>query len=65
MLGSHVRWFDGGLVPAAVDPNLHDSYYVISHFSLAGVGARLLIGLVLLLTAKPIARLITWKLDNF
>jgi hypothetical protein len=65
MLGQHTRWFDGGLVQTAVDANLHDTYYVISHFTLTGASARLLIGLVLLLATKPIARLITWKLDNF
>ena len=59
--GTHFRWFNGTV--GSADLHLHDTYYVIAHRPIA-ILASLIAGIVLLVATKPLARLITWKLDK-
>lgn len=68
MPGVHRRFYDGMTVAASTaDLYLHDAYYVVSHFApgVVDVGLRLAAGLLLLFASKPLARLVSRKLDTF
>lgn len=58
---ARVAWFNGMIT--GVDTNLHDTYYVIAHRPIP-LMLCLGTGLLLIFATKPIARLLTWKLDN-
>ena len=62
-LGAHRRYYDGG---ASVDLNLHDTYYVITHFTpvFFGIIPGFAVGCILLTFSKPFSRLLARNLQE-
>lgn len=69
MPGVHRRYYGSEQEVAMPKPDfyLHDSYYVVSRFApgFTGIGLRLAAGVILLFASRPLARLISRKLDTF
>jgi hypothetical protein len=68
MLGVHRRIYDGGaqIATGGLDLYFHDLYYLMTHFSFAfvDVALRFVSGLVLMIASKPIAGVLSRKIDN-
>ncbi|MDQ3621294.1 MAG: hypothetical protein M3463_02235 [Verrucomicrobiota bacterium] len=67
--GIHRRYYDDRQEISAPKPDFYllDTYYAVSRFApgFTGIALRLVAGMVLLLASKPLARLISRKLDAF
>ena len=61
--GIHRRLYDGSVVTTGTDLYLHDTYYIVSH--IASPTTLLVIGIGLLLLSKPLAWVVSRKLENF
>jgi hypothetical protein len=62
-LGAHRQYFNGG---AAIDLNLHDTYYIITHFTpfFFGIVPAFVVGCILLICSKPFSRLLARNLED-
>ncbi len=68
LAGVHRRWYESPppVVTSGPDVYLHDTYYVLSHYSPGTVlmGLKLFLGILLLLWSKPLGRLLARGLDH-
>lgn len=65
--GAHSAFYEGNpIINAGSDLHLHDTYFIVPHFwlTVAAPLLRLLVGLVLLIFSKPLARVIARGLDS-